>query len=135
MRRALILSDDRMGHLNQSLAFVKYLDLSYDVMPVKFKYRWYKSLSYILDKIGITTEKFFDLQIDKKYDIVVGTGSTTSYATKVLAKKMHAKSVVMMLPRGYRYDFDIIFAQSHDNPPKQDNIIEILANFSSEVCR
>lgn len=130
MSRALILSDNRMGHLNQSLAFVKYLDVSYDVVSVKFKYRWLKAFSYILDKISIHTEKLFDVQIDKKYDIVVGTGSTTSYATKALAKRMHAKSVVMMLPRGYRYDFDIIFAQSHDNPPKQDNIIEIPANFS-----
>ena len=130
MSRALILSDDRMGHLNQSLAFVKYLDLPYDVRSVKFKYRWLKVLSYVLDKLGINTEKLFDIQIDKAYDMVVGTGSTTSYATKVLAKRMHAKSVAMMLPRGYRYDFDIIFAQSHDNPPKQGNIIETPANFS-----
>jgi len=130
MSKVLILSDGRMGHLNQSLAFVKYLDLSYDVVPVKFKYRWTKALSYLLDKIGIYTEKLFDVQLDKKYDIVVGTGSTTSYATKVIAKKMNAKSVAMMLPCGYRYDFDIIFAQSHDNPSKQENIIEIPANFS-----
>ena len=130
MSRALILSDGRMGHLNQSLAFVKYLGLSYDVVPVKFKCKWYKALSYILDKTGIYTEKLFDVQIDQKYTTVVGTGSTTSYATKVLAKKMDAKSVAMMLPRGYRYDFDIIFAQSHDNPPKQANIIEVPANFS-----
>jgi hypothetical protein len=119
-----------MGHLNQSLAFVKYLDISYDVVPVKFRYKWVKALSYLLDQTGIYTEKLFDLHIDKKYDVVVGTGSATSYATKVLAKKMHARSVAMMLPRGYRYDFDIIFAQSHDNPPKQENIIEIPANFS-----
>ena len=130
MSRALILSDGRMGHLNQSLAFVKYLGLSYDVVPVKFKCKWCKALSYILDKTGIYTEKLFDVQIDQKYTTVVGTGSTTSYATKVLSKKMDAKSVAMMLPRGYRYDFDIIFAQSHDNPPKQANIIEIPANFS-----
>ncbi|GIU00857.1 hypothetical protein TSL6_13630 [Sulfurovum sp. TSL6] len=130
MSRALILSDDRMGHLNQSLAFVKYSDLSHDVVSVKFRRKWYKFLSYIFDKIGIYTEKLFDIQIDKKYDLIVGTGSTTSYATKMLAKKMHAKSIAMMLPRGYRYDFDIIFAQSHDNPPKQNNIIEIPANFS-----
>ncbi len=130
MSRVLILSDDRMGHLNQSLAFVKYLELSYDVVPVKFKYKWYKALSYIFDKIGLYTEKLFDVQVSEKYDMVVGTGSTTSYATKVFAKKKHAKSVAMMLPRGYRYDFDIIFAQSHDNPPKQENIIEIPANFA-----
>lgn len=130
MKRALILSDDRMGHLNQSLAFVKYLDISYDVISVKFRYKWFKALSYLLDKIGIFTEKLFDIQTDKKYDMVVGTGSGTSYATKVLARRNKAKSVSMMLPRGYRYDFDVIFAQRHDNPPKQENIIEIPANFS-----
>jgi hypothetical protein len=119
-----------MGHLNQSLAFVKYVDAVYDVVPVKFRYKWCKALSYILDKIGIYTSKLFDVQIDKKYDMVVGTGSTTSYATKVFAKKMHATSIAMMLPQGYRYDFDIIFAQSHDNPPLQANIIKIPANFS-----
>ena len=43
---------------------------------------------------------------------------------------MHARSVAMMLPKGYRYDFDIIFAQSHDNPPSKKNIIKIPANFS-----
>jgi hypothetical protein len=130
LSRALILSDGRMGHFNQSLAFVKYLDISYEVVPVKFRYKWVKALSYLLDQTGIYTEKLFDVQIDKKYDVVVGTGSATSYATKVLAKKIHARSVAMMLPRGYRYDFDIIFAQSHDNPPKLENIIEIPANFS-----
>jgi mitochondrial fission protein ELM1 len=122
-----------MGHLNQSLAFVKYTDMSCDTVSVKFKSRWCKLLSYILDNMGIYTESlFFDIEIDKRYDydIVVGTGSTTAYLTKVLAKKMNAKSVIMMLPRGFRYDFDLIFAQSHDNPPKQENIIEIPANFS-----
>ena len=130
MSRVLILSDDRMGHLNQSLAFVKYMNIPYDIVSVTFKYTWFKALSYILDKIGVYTEVLFDVQIDKTYDMVVGTGSTTSYATKVLAKKMAAKSVAMMLPRGYRYDFDTIFAQCHDNPPNQKNIIVIPANFA-----
>ncbi|GIT98471.1 ELM1/GtrOC1 family putative glycosyltransferase [Sulfurovum sp. TSL1] len=130
MSRVLILNDGRMGHLNQSLAFVKYLNLSYDVVSVNFKNKWFKALSYLLDTIGMYTDKLFDIQIDRTYDMVVGTGSTTSYATKVFAKKMNARSVAMMLPRGYRYDFDIIFAQNHDNPPKQENIIEIPANFA-----
>jgi len=132
MGRILILSDDRMGHLNQSLAFVKYTGMPYDVVSVKFKARWCKLLSYIFDNLGIYTESLFDMDIDQTndYDIVVGTGSSTAYLTKVLAKKMNARSVAMMLPRGFRYDFDVIFAQSHDNPPKQENIIEIPANFS-----
>lgn len=132
MGRILILSDDRVGHLNQSLAFVKYTGMPYDVVSVKFKARWCKLLSYIFDNLGIYTEILFDMEIDQTndYDIVVGTGSSTAYLTKVLAKKMNARSVAMMLPRGFRYDFDVIFAQSHDNPPQQENIIEIPANFS-----
>ena len=130
MKRALILSDDRMGHLNQSLAFVKYMDIPYDVVSIPFKKSWYKGLTYLLDKINICTDKLFEVKIDKKYDLVVGTGSTTAYATKVLAKKLGAKSVIMMLPHRYIYDYDIIFAQRHDNPPKRENIIEIPANFS-----
>lgn len=130
MNRVLILSDDRMGHLNQSLAFVKTRGTSYDIVSIKFKYKWLKSLTYLLDRMGIKTTKLFSAKIDRKYDMVVGTGSTTAYAVKVLSKQLDAKSVVMMLPRGYKYDFDIIFAQSHDKPPKQKNIIEIPANFS-----
>ena len=130
MSRILILSDDRTGHLNQSLALAKYMGMPYDILSVKFKYPWYKPLSYILDQLGINTEKLFDIRIDKKYDLIVGSGSSVSYAVKVLAEKTDTRSVVMMLPRGYRYTFDIIFAQSHDNPPKQNNIIEIPANFS-----
>ena len=131
MKRALILSDDRMGHLNQSLAFVKYLGLPYDVVSISFRFKGAKALSYLFDAIGIYTDKLFEVQIpENKYDVVVGTGSATAYATKVLAKNLKAKSVAMMLPRGYRYDFDVIFAQSHDTPAKQDNIIEVPANFS-----
>jgi len=130
MGRILILSDDRMGHLNQSLAFTKYTGMPFDIVSVKLKTRWCKLLTYIFDNLGIDTDILFDIEIDKTYDIVIGTGSSTSYLTKVLARKMDAKSVSMMLPRGFRYDFDVIFAQTHDNPPKQKNIIEIPANFS-----
>jgi len=128
--KLLILSDGRMGHLNQSIAFAKYVGYSYDVVEIKFKNRFAKVLSYLFDKIAIMSQTLFIANIPKNYDIVVGTGSATYYATKVLAKSMKAKSVTMMLPKGYSFNFDIIFAQSHDNPPKQDNIIEIPANFS-----
>ncbi len=130
MSQILILSDGRMGHLNQSIAFAKFLNKSYDIVDVKFKSKVYKILSYLFDKIGISSQALFVANIQKNYDVVIGTGSTTYYATKVLAKLLKAKSVVMMLPKGYSFNFNTIFAQSHDNPPKQDNIIEIPANFS-----
>ncbi|MFT7823758.1 MAG: ELM1/GtrOC1 family putative glycosyltransferase [Sulfurimonas sp.] len=130
MKEALILSDGRQGHLNQSVAFAKYMGLSYDIVPVKFKYKPCKMLSYLFDKIGIDASWLFDAVIDKRYRMVIGTGSSTYYAVKVLSRSMGAKSVAMMLPKGYRYDFDLIFAQSHDRPPGKKNIIEIPANFS-----
>ncbi|WP_415407423.1 ELM1/GtrOC1 family putative glycosyltransferase [Sulfurovum sp. CS9] len=131
MSRILILSDGRAGHLNQSIALAKYLELPYDVVEVLPKYRWSKALTYLLDKLGIRTKFLFEVELyNKEYSVVVGTGSWTYYMVKVLGKTLKARSITMMLPRGYKYDFDTIFAQSHDNPPKQKNIIEIPANFS-----
>jgi len=128
--KSLILSDGRIGHLNQSIALAKYLGCSYDIVEIRFKNKLYKVLSYFLDKFSIRSKALFSVNVQQKYDLVIGTGSSTYYAAKVLAKSMQAKSITMMLPKGYIYNFDTIFAQSHDEPPKQENIIEIPANFS-----
>jgi len=130
--KALIFSDGKKGHLNQSIAFCSYVDKNYDIVEVRFKNRLFKLVSYVFDFFGIyTTALFKNLKFDKDlYGLVVSAGSGTYYASKVIAKKFKIKSVSMMLPRGYKYDFDVIFAQSHDSPPKRPNIIEIPANFS-----
>jgi len=130
MSQILILSDGRMGHLNQSIAFARHLGKAYDIVEVRFKNKFLKTVSYLFDILGIKSKVLFHTQVNKEYEMVVGAGSTTYYAVKVLAAAMQAKSITMMLPKGYRFDFDTIFAQSHDKPPKQDNIIEIPANFS-----
>ncbi|QOR62329.1 ELM1/GtrOC1 family putative glycosyltransferase [Sulfurovum sp. ST-21] len=132
MSCVLILSDGRAGHLNQSVALAEYLKTSYEIVEVLPKYRWSKWASYLLDKVGVCTDSLFQkpkLEHDD-YDLVIGAGSRTYYMLKVLAKQFSAKSVTMMLPRGYRYDYDLIFAQSHDKPPKEKNIIELPANFA-----
>ena len=134
MSRALIVSDGRPGHLNQSLALAKYLGITADVHEVSPRFRWSKALSYLLDKAGIYTGRLFtghdQVHTSVKYDLVIGAGSSTYYMTKVLAKELGAKSVTMMLPRGYHYDFDLIFAPKHDNPPVRPNLVEIPANFA-----
>jgi len=128
----LILSDGRMGHLNQSIAFAKHLNAHYEIIPVNFRYKICKLLSYAFDKCKIYTPKLFHIKSlpETPFDLIVSAGSSTYYATKTVSKKLGIKSVAMMLPQSYRYDFDLIFAQSHDTPPKQDNIIELPANFS-----
>jgi mitochondrial fission protein ELM1 len=133
MKRVLILSDGRAGHVNQSIALAKYLNLPYDVVEVIPKYRWSKAVSYLLDKASIRTASLFrPLQLPSRaYGLVVATGSLTYYMAKVLSRQLNAKSVAMMLPKGYRYDdYTVIFAQRHDQPPKASNIIEIPANFA-----
>lgn len=128
----LILSDDRMGHLNQSIAFAKHLNAHYEIIPVTFRCKICKVLSYLLDQFKIYTSKLFRTKSLPKtpFDLIVSAGSSTYYATKTLSKKLGIKSVTMMLPQSYRYDFDLIFAQRHDAPPMQDNIIILPANFS-----
>jgi len=128
----LILSDGRMGHLNQSIALAKHLGAHYEIRSVHFTCKAYKLLSYLLDRLKIYTTSLFKLDqpLTQNYDLLVSAGSSTYYANKTLARTLGIKSVTMMLPQSYRYDFDLIFAQAHDHPPKQNNIIPLPANFS-----
>ena len=130
--RLLILSDGRMGHVNQSIAFAKYLNAEYEIILVNFTCKASKMLSYVLDWLHCYVSGIFAYETPQQpsYDAIVCAGSTTYYAAKVVSKKFHTSSITMMLPKGYRYDFDTIFAQTHDNPPLQDNIIPLPANFS-----
>ena len=129
--KILILSDKRAGHENQAIAFAKHLNANYDILNVKFKTKAFKLLSYLLDFMSIYTKSLFACkEFFTKYDFIVSAGSSTYYANKTLSRKHKIKSIVLMLPKNYRFDFDYVFAQSHDNPPNKDNIIEIPANFS-----
>ena len=86
-----------MGHLNQSVAFAKYLNASYDIVEVRFKYKFFKALSYLLDKIGIYTKNLFEAKVKNgSYDMVIGTGSDTYYATKIMILFLH-KNMIMHL--------------------------------------
>jgi len=130
--RVLILSDGRMGHLNQSIAFAKHLKAAYDIVPVHFTCKACKLISYLFDACKLYSSILFKLEtpLTQHYDMIVSAGSSTYYANKTLARKLGSKSVTMMLPQSYRYDFNLVFAQSHDNPPYQPNIITLPANFS-----
>jgi len=133
MKQILILSDGRIGHVNQSIAFANYLGYSYNIVELIPKYRWSKALTYLFDKIGVKTDiLFYPVVLDKQaYSLVVGTGSLTYYMVKVLSHRLQAKSVTMMFPKSYNYNgFDIIFSQQHDAVSSEVNIINIPANFA-----
>mgnify|MGYP005994026585 CR=1 FL=1 len=134
MKRILIISDGKPGHLNQSIAFCKLKNISYDILEVKFKSKLLKSLSYVLDKFDYFTDAIF---LDYKsfyfdfYDAVVSAGSGTYYFNMFISKKYNKKSIALMLPKSYKYsNFNYIIAQEHDNPVKSKNIITIPLNLS-----
>lgn len=129
--RLLILSDGKPGHLNQSIAFAKHLGCEFDICTVVFKNRLAKAVSYFADRIHLSLAALFRLgHVTGDYRAVVSAGSETYYANRVLANKLGIKSVAIMLPQGYRYDFDLIVAQQHDDPPEQDNIVSIPINLT-----
>ncbi len=113
--RVLIVSDGRKGHENQAIAYAQLRGASYDIVQLRFRSPFLKGLSYLLDRLHIYTDRLFEpFRIDKDYDEVVGAGSSTYYGVKLLAKRLGAKAVALMEPKGFRRDFDRIYASRHD---------------------
>ena len=130
-KRFLILSDGKPGHVNQSIAFARHLGCDYDLVPVSFPARCLKAASYLADCFGIYSEKLFCTEVtESNYNAVVSAGSETYYANKTVAKQLGLKAIAIMLPKGYRYNFDLIVAQQHDNPPAKPNILNLPINLT-----
>ena len=134
MQKAIILTDGKAGHENQSKAFARSLGLDFELVPVKFKSPFHKALSYLLDRLGIRTVGLLQ-GLDglstqpPNHPTVIGTGSGTFYAAKALARRIGAKCGVVLYPRGYALSsFDCILAPSFDNPAERPNVVEIPAN-------
>ena len=146
-RRALILTDGKAGHENQSKAFARALGCEFDLVEVQFKSAFHKALSYLFDRLGIHTLSLFkpfdirhptpDTQITNhepqttslEYCAVLGTGSGTFYAAKSLARKMGVKCGVVLYPRGYRIaSFDCVLAPAFDRPAPAPNVVTIPVN-------
>lgn len=145
--KAIVLTDGKAGHENQSKAFARALGLDFQLVPVKFKSPFHKMLSYFFDRLGIRTVSLLQgldellhsstrpLTHSSTHPLthsstIIGTGSGTFYAAKSLARKIPgAKCGVVLYPRGYQLSsFDCILAPTFDNPAKFPNVVEIPAN-------
>ena len=136
--KAIVLTDGKAGHENQSKAFARALGLDFQLVPVKFKSPFHKMLSYLFDRLGIRAVGLLH-GLDELLNsptpplphssTIIGTGSGTFYAAKALARRLGAKCGIVLYPRGYDLgSFDCILAPSFDNPAKLPNVIEIPAN-------
>ena len=144
--KAIVLTDGKAGHENQSKAFARALGLDFQLVSVKFKSPFHKMLSYLFDRLGIRTVgllqglEVFNAETQRRREkgaressqpgtVVIGTGSGTFYAAKALARRLGARCGVVLYPRGYDLSsFDCILAPTFDNPAKLPNVVEIPAN-------
>lgn len=131
MKRALIVSDGKPGHFNQSIALCKHLGLEYEIVEIAYKSRACKGLSYLLDRVGIYSEALLVSSLKPQTTdpkLIISTGSTTYYANKLLARKLGIPNIAILLPNGYRLNFSHIFCPAYDHPPKRRNITELPLN-------
>ena len=102
MKKALIISDGKPGHVNQSIALANHLQIDYDEINITFKSLGSKALSYIFDWLFIYNLKIFNEPLTfntNNYDVIISTGSSTFYANKVI-KKIKYKKYCDSLPKG-----------------------------------
>jgi mitochondrial fission protein ELM1 len=129
---ALILTDGKPGHENQSVAFCKNTGIHYELVPVQYRSKAAKALSYLLDRMGLYSDKLFQVSSFKfrvsEFDLILSAGSTCFYPNKVLSKKYTLPNIAILNPNGYRPDFDAVLCPAYDHPPKHDNIIELPLN-------
>lgn len=137
MERALVLTDGKAGHENQSKALVRALGLECVFATVKYRSKFHKALGYLFDFFGIRSTALFTVtDIPEDFKIVVGTGSGVFYAVKTLAKRAGVRSAVVLYPRGYRLSgFDCVLAPVFDRPPKRGNVIPVPANLVATDAR
>ena len=130
--KALILTDGKPGHENQSIALCRHLKLSYEKATVAYPWKPAKALSYLFDRFGLYTDRIFTIADCRlpitDCDLVISTGSTTFYPNKVLSRKLGLPNIAILNPKGYRLDFTRILCPAYDHPPKRNNIIELPLN-------
>ncbi|ASM36780.1 ELM1/GtrOC1 family putative glycosyltransferase [Campylobacter sputorum] len=127
--KALIISDKRVGHESQSVAFCRLLGFEFEITSIKFKNKFLKILSYILDFLRIY-KNIFECELKSGYDLVVSAGSTTYYANKYYAKKNGIKNIALMMPKGFRKDFSYIFATKNDVKKELLNLVVLPVNLN-----
>jgi mitochondrial fission protein ELM1 len=127
--KALILTDGKPGHENQSIALCRHLGLEYKTVTVSYSSKTAKAISYLCDRMGIYNEKLFSSSLPSEaFSLLISAGSTSFYPNKVIARKLGIPNVAILNPNGYRPDFDVILCPAYDHPPKQANITELPLN-------
>ncbi|MCD8534136.1 MAG: mitochondrial fission ELM1 family protein [Verrucomicrobia bacterium] len=134
---AVIISDSRIGHQNQSIALCRWMGWHHVIIPVKFKSPAARMISVPLDRMGIRPKCLisglvnpFEGHIDGLH-VVVATGSRTYYAAKLLAHRHRVPVIALLNPGILSSGFDAIIVPDYERSiPPSSNIIKIPVNLS-----
>ena len=137
MSHALILTDGKPGHENQSKALAEGLGCSFDLVPCTYLTKGRKTLSYLCDRVGLRPDLTGVLPAaraaaaNRRPDLIIGAGSNTFYSLKLLKRALGVPCVAILTPGGYRLGgFDAILAPVFDNPPRRANLFPIPTNLT-----
>jgi len=129
--RALVLSDGRPGHFNQSIALCRHLGVEFEVVEVTFRSSLTRVLSHVFDLFGLHSTSLFRVgEFDGAFQMVVSAGSRTYYANKVLAATLGAQTVAVLAPRGYRWNYDCIVVPEYDAAKPLANVVTTPVNMT-----
>ena len=117
MTQIWIISDDKPGHLNQSLGLAEALQrfepsMTVDTKPVLSKSQAFKTLCF-----GVR-----DTQSDSPPDLIIGAGHRTHLTLLAYKRAMGARAVLMMKPSLPTAWFDLCLIPRHDEPVLKSNI-------------
>ncbi|MCK8827534.1 mitochondrial fission ELM1 family protein [Natroniella acetigena] len=142
LKKVVVLSDGKPGHLNQSLGIAEQLESTeIEVIEVEYKAK----LTDLLVRLGgvinnllkfnvkmaeqilklALTEQTYKEIITLEADLIISAGSSVAVLNLMLSKVKQAKAIVCMTPSlvGTR-PFDLAIVPKHDQPPKRKNIIQ-----------
>lgn len=137
MSFALILTDGKPGHENQSKALAEGLGFSFKLVPCVYPSKICKTFSYLWDRLPVKPDLTGARRAalaaceNTKPAILIGTGSNTFYTLKTLSRQLNVPCIAILTPGGYSLNgFDVILAPSFDNPPACEALIEIPTNLT-----
>ena len=126
-----MLSDGRPGHFNQSIALCRLLGVAFEVVEVSFRSGLARAVSHLFDFFQLHSESLLRVgEFDADCQLVVSAGSRTYYANKVLAAKLGARSVAVLAPRGYRWDYDCLVIPDYDAAKPLPQVVTTPVNLS-----
>ena len=147
-RRALVLSDGKLGHLKQSLAVIEavreqYPTLTHHVIDIRYRSRLARGLAllwawWMPGRVGAATCLRWTLtpacaqQLLTRYaDLIVSCGASAIPANRLWASDNSAKSVVIMNPAPIPLNrFHLVIAPKHDALPRRSNVIQTMGAIS-----